>query len=111
MSLDTAVGISRRFDSALREAQLANIATWLINLGTLHADLGSPQTALVSLRSAVAIHRRLAEADPGTYLDCLRSSLNDLGTVRVRSAEAPRPWQRPRRPSSSGTARWICSPP
>ncbi|MER5542765.1 tetratricopeptide repeat protein [Streptomyces sp. NPDC002589] len=91
VSLDTAVGLSRRFDATLREAQLANIATWLVNSGTLHADLGSPQTALVSLRSAVAIHRRLAEADPGTYLDCLRSSLNDLGTILSevgRSAEA-----------------------
>jgi tetratricopeptide (TPR) repeat protein len=69
----------------------ADVASTLNNLGNLHRDQNRMAEARQAFEEALGIRRKLAEANPETYLPDVASTLNNLGLLHRdenRMAEA-----------------------
>ncbi len=75
-------------DAGLVLTAAADLASSLNNLAVRQGEVGRREEALESAREGVRLHRGLAEADPGTYLDALATSLEGLA---MRQADVGRP--------------------
>ena len=82
--LRPAAALARRLlDGLAPDADPAQRAYWLITLGVRLSEVGDKRGALAVTEEAVAVYRRLAEAEPAAYFH-LAVALGNLG---VRSSE------------------------